>query len=79
MLEVVEAQTRNRLASWIFGAILKDTNAFISSVKEFSYGGAMFLLVGVNNSSNQGMVCLFDVSLSRVSKAIEIPHQVQYA
>ena len=48
----------------------------MTCVKEFEHGKSCKLLVGVCNASPVGMLCLFDVAMSRVVKAIEIPQQV---
>ncbi|XP_067658686.1 protein ELYS-like [Haliotis asinina] len=75
-LEVISTNTRDRLASWQFGAVLKDAGTFITSVKELSYEGRLKLVVGLHTFSGQGMVCLLDVSTSQVVKAVELPYQV---
>ncbi|XP_033763311.1 protein ELYS-like isoform X2 [Pecten maximus] len=76
VVEVVNTKTRNCLASWTFGAILKDTHTSIASVAPYKCNQDFKLLIGVNNSSDNGMLCVFDVGLSKVVKAIEIPHKV---
>ncbi|XP_060062460.1 protein ELYS-like [Ylistrum balloti] len=78
VVEVVNTKTRNCLASWTFGAVLKDSHTSIASVAEYKCNQDLKLLLGVNNSSDNGMLCVFDVSLSKVVKAIEIPHKVTF-
>jgi len=75
VLELVDTETRNCVASWTFGAILKDMHTCVTSVTEYQCGSILRLLVGVNCSSPGGMLCMLDVSLSKVIKAIEIPHK----
>ncbi|XP_071110083.1 protein ELYS-like [Haliotis cracherodii] len=75
-LEVISTNTRDRLASWQFGAVLKDVGTFITSVKELSHEGRLKLVVGLHTFSGQGMVCLLDVATSQVVKAVELPYKV---
>lgn len=75
-MEVIDITTRNRLAAWRFGKVLKDEHTSITCVKEFEHGKTCKLLVGVSNASPTGLLCLFDVAAAKVVKAIEIPHQV---
>ncbi|KAL5014317.1 hypothetical protein ScPMuIL_008587 [Solemya velum] len=76
VIEVVSNKSQARLASWQFGAALKDTHTTITCVKEYSYRGSLKLLVGVSNVSLTGMLCVLDVPSSLVIKAVEIPHKV---
>ncbi|KAK3603515.1 hypothetical protein CHS0354_030374 [Potamilus streckersoni] len=76
ILEVIESQSRNRLAAWKFGHVLGDQHTNITCVKEFLVDGKLHLLVGVCNVSKQGILCLFHVNSSRVVKAIEVPYQI---
>ncbi|KAL3861435.1 hypothetical protein ACJMK2_007469 [Sinanodonta woodiana] len=76
ILEVLESQSRNRLAAWKFGHVLGDQHTNITCVKEFVVDGKLHLLVGVCNVSQQGILCLFHVNSSRVVKAIEVPYQI---
>ncbi|XP_021372867.1 protein ELYS-like isoform X1 [Mizuhopecten yessoensis] len=78
VVEVVNTKTRDCLASWTFGAILKDSHTSIASVAQYNCNQDFKLLLGVNNSSDNGMLCMFDVGLSKVVKAVEIPHKVTY-
>ncbi|XP_069118568.1 protein ELYS-like isoform X2 [Argopecten irradians] len=78
VVEVVSTKTRNCLASWTFGVKLKDTHTSIACVAPYKCNNSCKLLIGVNNSSSNGMLCVLDVSLSKVVKAIEIPHKVTY-
>jgi len=75
-LEVVHGLTGTRLAAWQFGQVLGDGNTSITCVKELPLGHSVHLLVGVSNASPTSLLCLFDVSLSKVTKAIEIPQPV---
>ena len=75
-LEVINVSTRNRVAAWRFGKVLKDEHTSITCVKEFEHGKKCKLLVGVCNASSSGLLCLFDVAASKVVKAVEIPQQV---
>lgn len=79
MIEVVSSKSQARLASWQFGAALKDTHTMVTCVKEYTYSGSLKLLIGVTNVSLTGMLCVLDVSSSRVIKAVEIPHKVKYS
>ena len=76
-LEVVDVQSKDRVAAWRFGKVLKDEHTSVTCVKEYEQGKSCKLLVGVCNASTSGMLCLFDVATSRVVKAIEIPQQVR--
>ena len=69
--------TRNRLAAWRFGKVLKDEHTSVTCVKEFEHGKTCKLLVGVSNASSLGLLCLFDVAAAKVVKAVEIPQQVK--
>ncbi|XP_041377682.1 protein ELYS-like [Gigantopelta aegis] len=75
-LEVITTKSRTRVAAWKFGAALHDSNTTITCVQEYSVNGSTKLLVGLTNSVNQGMVCLFDIFKSCVLKAIEFPQKV---
>lgn len=76
ILEVVATDTQNRLAAWNFGIMLHDSEVVIQCVAEFWAGDSLRLLVGLKNSSIAGLVCVLNVNLSRVVKAIEIPFKV---
>ncbi|KAL4221649.1 Protein ELYS [Mactra antiquata] len=76
LLEVIKISSCERLAAWKFGQIIGDVHTNITCVKEFRFGQSRKLLVGVCNASSTGLLCLFDVSLSKVVKAIEIPQPV---
>ncbi|XP_053378643.1 protein ELYS-like [Mercenaria mercenaria] len=76
LLEVVDVSSGKRLAAWQFGRILSDEHTNVTCVEEFGVGQTLKLLVGVCNASPVGLLCVFDVSLSKVIKAVEIPHPV---
>ncbi|XP_060555912.1 protein ELYS-like [Ruditapes philippinarum] len=76
LLEVVDISTSKRCAAWQFGRILSDEHTNVTCVEEFRSGQTRKLLVGVCNASPIGLICVFDVALSKVIKAVEIPHPV---
>lgn len=75
-LEVIDVGSAVRLAAWQFGRVLGDEYTSVTCVKEFRTGRGLNLLVGVCNASSKSLLCHFDVTLSKVTKAIEIPRQV---
>jgi hypothetical protein len=77
LLEVVDISTSKRCAAWQFGRILSDEHTNVTCVEEFRFGQTRKLLVGVCNASPIGLICVFDVALSKVIKAVEIPHPVR--
>lgn len=76
VLEVMDTRTSQCLASWKFGEIICDSNAYITCVKEYQYGSNRRLLVGVCYSSSSGLLCVLDLHLSKITKTIEIPQKV---
>ncbi|XP_064642421.1 protein ELYS-like isoform X2 [Lineus longissimus] len=74
-LEVVNSSTSERIAAWSFGSVIKDTKTTIMCVVEYEYDGVPHLLVGLDTSNN-GMICIFDIKTSKIVKAIEIPEKV---
>lgn len=76
LLEVLGTVSGSRLAAWQFGRSTGDQNTNITCVKEFPVGHSLKLLVGVCNASEKGLLCLFDIALGKVTKAVEIPRQV---
>lgn len=78
-LEVINTTTGSRQASWRFGCgIQQQRSVCISSVQELYMEDGPKLLVGLKglSSGSGGVVCIFDPFVSRVIKAIEIPHPV---
>ncbi|KAK3099666.1 hypothetical protein FSP39_007744 [Pinctada imbricata] len=76
VLDVLDTQTQQRLASWNFGAAIYDKHSYICAVKEFHYGSTPKLLVGVGNASQNGMLCVLDSTFSKIVKAVDIPHKI---
>lgn len=73
---MIDTKTGLRQAAWHFGRVLRDQHTSITCVKEFPIGQSLTLLVCVCNASPTGLLCMFDVSLSKVSKAVEVPRPV---
>ncbi|XP_070561837.1 protein ELYS-like [Ptychodera flava] len=71
-LEVIHTSTGERQAAWCFGDEKKVT---VSCVKEYSFNNCTKLLVGLKLGS-EGMLCVFDPSVSKVTIAVSIPHKV---
>lgn len=76
VLEVLATSSGNRVASLHVEHLLKDEQASIVVVCEFSRQGRTLLLVAVNGASEQGLVVLLNVATSMVVKAVEVPQQV---
>lgn len=76
VLEVLNTSTGNRIASLHVEHLLKDEQASIVAVCEFSRQGRALLLIAVNGASVQGLVLLLDVATSMVVKVVEVPQQV---
>ncbi|XP_019614124.1 PREDICTED: protein ELYS-like [Branchiostoma belcheri] len=75
-LEVVNTQTGTRQGAWCFGKTQKDPMVSISCVQEYEYQKSVKLVVGLQTGSGRGMVCLLDPNISKVIKAVDIPHKV---
>ncbi|XP_078697453.1 protein ELYS-like [Branchiostoma floridae x Branchiostoma belcheri] len=75
-LEVVNTQTGARQGAWCFGKTQKDPMVSISCVQEYEYQKSVKLVVGLQTGSGRGMVCLLDPNISKVIKAVDIPHKV---
>ena len=73
-LEVLDLGTLNRRASWQFGRILGDEHTTITCVEEMflKNDSSTKLIVGISNSSPNGLICVFDVNTQRIEKSIEI-------
>ncbi|KAL8578235.1 hypothetical protein ACOMHN_040996 [Nucella lapillus] len=76
VLEVVSTGTGHRVASLDAQHLLRDEEAAVTCVCEFSCQGRQRLVAALKGSAEQGVVVLLDVASSLIVKAVEIPQQV---
>lgn len=76
VLEVVNTTTGYRVTSLHVEHLLKDKQASIVQVCEFPCQGRARLLVGVNGTSEEGLVLMLDIASSLIVKAVKVPQQV---
>lgn len=70
-LEVVNALTGERLSAYHFSGVTERPPTVVT-VKEFSWQKRTGLLVGLIEAESS-VLCLYDVSISRVVKAVVLP------
>ncbi|XP_014383741.1 PREDICTED: protein ELYS [Myotis brandtii] len=73
-LEVVHSLTGERLSAYRFSG-LSDESPIILAVKEFSWQKRSGLLIGLEDAEGS-VLCLYDLGISRVVKAVVLPGRV---
>ncbi|ELK36024.1 Protein ELYS [Myotis davidii] len=73
-LEVVHSITGERLSAYRFSG-LSDESPIILAVKEFSWQKRSGLLIGLEDAEGS-VLCLYDLGISRVVKAVVLPGRV---
>lgn len=73
-LEVVNSVTGERLSAYRFSGV-NDQPPTVRVVKEFSWQKRAGLLVGLEEAEGS-VLCLYDLGISRVVKAVVLPGRV---
>lgn len=73
-LEVVNSLTGERLSAYRFSGV-NDEPPIILAVKEFSWQKRTGLLIGLEDAEGS-VLCLYDLGISRVVKAVVLPGRV---
>lgn len=73
-LEVVNSLTGERLSAYRFSGV-SDESPIILAVKEFSWQKRTGLLIGLEDAEGS-VLCLYDLGISRVVKAVVLPGRV---
>lgn len=73
-LEVVNSVTGERLSAYRFSGV-NDQPPIVRVVKEFSWQKRAGLLVGLEEAEGS-VLCLYDLGISRVVKAVVLPGRV---
>lgn len=74
-LEVVNSVTGERLSAYRFGGV-NEQPPTVRVVKEFSWQKRTGLLVGLEEAEGS-VLCLYDLAISRVVKAVVLPGRVR--
>ncbi|KAF7703994.1 protein ELYS [Silurus meridionalis] len=74
-LEVVHASTGERFSAYRFSSVTDHLQPCVTAVKEFSWLKRSGLLVGLQEDESS-MLCLYDLGISRVIKAVVIPNRI---
>lgn len=74
-LEVVHGATGERFSAYRFSGVTDHLQPGVTAVKEFGWLKRSGLLVGLQEEESS-MLCLYDLGISRVIKAIVIPNRV---
>uniref|UniRef100_S4RZQ7 Uncharacterized protein n=1 Tax=Petromyzon marinus TaxID=7757 RepID=S4RZQ7_PETMA len=82
VLEVLSPRSGQRLSAYCFSG--PSGELAVSTVKGLTWAGGRYLLVGLENAQRHeavagigGIVCLYDLGTSRVTRAIEVPGRVK--
>lgn len=77
-LVVVNSQTGAKLAAWNFGAVLRDSYTCVTCVVDLHNSNSKYplLVIGLQSGLTRGMICIFDITNSKVVRAIQIDKQV---
>ncbi|KAK3538135.1 hypothetical protein QTP70_031929 [Hemibagrus guttatus] len=75
-LEVVHAATGERFSAYRFSGVTDHLQPCVTAVREFSWLKRSGLLVGLQEDESS-MLCLYDLGISRVIKAVVIPNRVR--
>lgn len=73
-LEVVNSLTGERLSAYRFSGVNKQPSVVLA-VKEFSWQKRTGLLIGLEEAEGS-VLCLYDLGISRVVKAVVLPGRV---
>ncbi|XP_058254932.1 protein ELYS isoform X1 [Hemibagrus wyckioides] len=74
-LEVVHAATGERFSAYRFSGVTDHLQPCVTAVREFSWLKRSGLLVGLQEDESS-MLCLYDLGISRVIKAVVIPNRI---
>ncbi|KAF4083758.1 hypothetical protein AMELA_G00120350 [Ameiurus melas] len=74
-LEVVHALTGERFSAYRFSGVTDHLQPCVTAVREFSWLKRSGLLVGLQEDESS-MLCLYDLGISRVIKAVVIPNRI---
>lgn len=79
ILQIINTTSHLKVAEWIFGSILKDHTLQITCAAEIprKRGGLPFLVVGLQSNIVGGLICIFDVALSKVIRTIDVKYNVR--
>ncbi|MCJ8737246.1 hypothetical protein PDJAM_G00021870 [Pangasius djambal] len=74
-LEVVHAATGERFSAYRFSGVTDHLQPCVTAVREFGWLKRSGLLVGLQEDESS-MLCLYDLGISRVIKAVVIPNRI---
>ncbi|KAM9466874.1 protein ELYS [Clarias gariepinus] len=74
-LEVVHAATGERFSAYRFSGVTDHLQPCVTAVREFNWLKRSGLLVGLQEDESS-MLCLYDLGISRVIKAVVIPNRI---
>ncbi|XP_053489380.1 protein ELYS [Ictalurus furcatus] len=74
-LEVVHALTGERFSAYRFSGVTDHLQPCVTAVREFGWLKRSGLLVGLQEDESS-MLCLYDLGISRVIKAVVIPNRI---
>ncbi|XP_053093754.1 protein ELYS isoform X2 [Pangasianodon hypophthalmus] len=74
-LEVVHAATGERFSAYRFSGVTDHLQPSVTAVREFGWLKRSGLLVGLQEDESS-MLCLYDLGISRVIKAVVIPNRI---
>ncbi|KAF5891327.1 protein ELYS [Clarias magur] len=74
-LEVVHAATGERFSAYRFSSVTDHLQPCVTAVREFNWLKRSGLLVGLQEDESS-MLCLYDLGISRVIKAVVIPNRI---
>lgn len=76
--QIVNSKNGKTIASWTFGAVLKDFTTKVVCVEQISRCNSNFplLALGLECESDHGMICIFDIVKSKVLRVIHIDNKV---
>lgn len=76
--QIVNSKNGKTIASWTFGAVLKDLTTKVVCVEQISRSNSKdpLLLLGLECDSDRGMICIFDIVKSKVLRVIHIDNKV---
>lgn len=79
-LVVLNSNNGVKLAAWNFGAVLRDSCTRITCVVglQSTNGRRPLLVVGLQSGATRGMICIFDITSSKVIRAVQIDKTVCY-